>query len=247
MTLKSISLASLVTVAGGCQFGGHNTDANTWPVEQDENTPRGISSSISELELKQARLWAKIDEIERIVLRQNQKLQILEQGFKMKELGATPTTVTPAVAGGSPPPYKDTSSAATISSAVQENFEGILQEGKRNYSAGRFSQAILLFSRAQRVFPPEVAKGQAAFWLARCWYELKEFAMAKKLLAGVLKKGKSTAKIAVHAKLWLAKVELKSGRRDKALDLLNRIVSTEHPSSTDFKEASELMATLEGD
>ena len=107
---KSLFIASLWPVLSGCSFSlfgfgwgddeteGSDAASESVPLDSakkvslDEEIDIDIDHqvSIENMELKQARIWSRLDELEGVLLRQKEKIRILEKGLL---LGISPEKV----------------------------------------------------------------------------------------------------------------------------------------------------------
>ncbi|NRA44006.1 MAG: tetratricopeptide repeat protein [Oligoflexales bacterium] len=216
--------------------------------------------NIENIELKQARMWARIDELEGMLLKQREKVKMLEKGLL---LGVTPKPVQEEQKISSHPNQKFLQAQSmkepdlktkkdflTMSpdrkgvdlENVQKVYSSRLQSARVLFKEGRFGKAYLDFAKLDREFESSVTKGETKYWLGRCWYKLKELQQAKNYLNKFIRSF-PTSPWVPSAKYYLAKVELDSGLRELAIKQLRNLIR-EHPYEGSSEAAKQMLKNL---
>jgi TolA-binding protein len=216
----------------------------------------------SEQELKLAKLWARVDEMEEQQARLKEKVRVLEKGFM---LGLVPEELKGGAAGGSsappkapakqepvdlsveleplaqkepPKPQPGKPAPGKLSSTEQEEYQKLAGSAHDQFRAGRYGRAIVEYSEVGKKFGDAVEGGAHRFWIAKSWAALKELNTAKQGFLEFVEQF-PTSPWAPRAKLELARVEWRLGLRDTAVKRLHDIIE-KHP----YEDAAE-MAKME--
>ena len=188
------------------------------------------------LQLKQAKVWARIQEIEGSVLQQKEHIRIIEKslqlGGALTSKSATPTT--------SP---TDTKAPQSVSSKNNPEafaeYKQKLAKAKKLFENNQFSQSALDFSKINNDYPNE-SKGEAAYWAGRSAFKLKEYNNAQNYFIQTLDKT-SDNNIRANALYYLARSEINLGLTDAGkLKLQNLIKDYPYESAAD---AAKLLLT----
>ncbi len=163
---------------------------NETPPTTSEATDENLSAeknALHELELKQARLWSRIDELEGLVLKQQQRVRILEQAILIDTNGKKSEKNLEAPSEKKPRPTNE--GPIKEHSQVlpqQSSFQNQLQYAQDLFSKQQWDKAFLAFSKLDRETDFSVSQGEPLYWLARCWLQMKELQTSKELFARFL-------------------------------------------------------------
>lgn len=224
-------------------------------AKKSATKPATKSVAVDEHELKLAKLWARVDELEEEQLRQKERVRVLEKGLT---LGLVPEELkTKKVAAVPPPPValvvkapsapkaveaegKDEPLAASpaLSKDDQDRYQAALASAHDHFRAGRYGRAIVEYSDIGKNFGDKVDGGMSQYWVARCWINLKEYNTARQHLVEFLKEHPSSPWMP-RAKLELGRVEWKLGLAETALQRFRDVIQ-QHP----YEDAAE-MAKME--
>jgi TolA-binding protein len=212
---------------------------------------------LGQIELRNAKLWTRIDELENQLARQHESLALLEQslnlGIKPAHLQKKaapavhqdlpieqaplpelqkprPTSVEQAPAEVS----RDDEHAFPSKAPADPQFESMFAEAHEMYLAGRFGPAILKLADLERTFGAQMAGGIHVYWVGRCWLALKEFATARSRLEEYIKSSPKSPYLG-RAKVDLAKAEHGAGLTQTAVRRLQEVMQ-QHP----YEDAAEL-------
>ncbi len=237
--------------AGGDKAEGKKTGKKDLPkpTVQDEH------------ELKMAKLWARVDELEEEQYRQKERIRVLEKGMTLglvpeelknppkvqkapKTPAPAPVVEEPKVEVKEPKDAKvegkdaKKEAAPTLSKEETEKYQSMLASAHDQYRSGRYGRAIVEYSEIAKTFGEKIEGGMPQYWIAKSWANLKEYNTARQNLADFLKGFPSSA-WAPRAKLELARVEWHLGLQETALGRYREIIQ-DHP----YEDAAE-MAKME--
>jgi TolA-binding protein len=195
------------------------------------------NSAISELELKDAQVWRRVDELEEEVMTLKQKLKVIEQGLV---LGLMPEELKDPVEKARPNVAEEPKVAKVVAIEKEDNedavdnelYEKRLSQAQELFQQGNYGKAVVEFTSIGKEFP--TADGGHLYWIGRSWGSLKEYQTARQFFLDFLKTYPNSS-LAARGKLDLARVELTLGLRETALQRLRRIVQ-DHP----YADAAEL-------
>lgn len=221
-------------------FGGSKKAA----VKPEMKSP----PAADENQLKIARLWARVDELEEEQIRQKERLRVIEKGLtlglvpeelkgKKKEAPPPPPPV-PEVKAPEAQKVEPKPEAKGLSKEDADKYQAALASAHDNFRAGRYGRAAVEYSEINKNFGDLVDGGMAKYWVARCWMSLKEYNTARQHLAEFLKEHPGSPWMP-RAKLELARVEWKLGLSETALQRFRDIIQ-QHP----YEDAAE-MAKME--
>lgn len=248
---------------GGEEVVKDNDDAEDG-AKKKQQPPVAKVAQASEQELKLAKLWARVDEMEEQQSRLKEKVRVLEKGFMLglvpEELkgggtasgGNTAPSKAPVkqepvdlsvelepLAKKEPPkPEPSKPAPGKLSPPEQEEYQKLAGSAHDQFRAGRYGRAIVEYSELGKRFGDAVEGGAHRFWIAKSWASLKELNTAKQGFLEFLEQF-PTSPWAPRAKLELARVEWRLGLRDTAVKRLHDIIE-KHP----YEDAAE-MAKME--
>lgn len=223
--------------------------------EKDENVMD--PNAIDALELKQANLWARVDELERTVLKQREKISLLERGML---LGVTPKALqNPAkqknvAAVDTKDASEDAPVAKVARPAPEDNKTETVNKDKEAYNKrivaardmykeGHFGQAYIEFSKLEKEFDPAVTGNEPQYWIGRSWIKLKEYRNAKQVLENYIAKH-ADSPWAPSAKYFLAEAEIQLGLNENAIKRLQEVIR-DHPYEDSAEAAKQLLASVQ--
>jgi TolA-binding protein len=158
------------------------------PAPEAEETPsvsEDHEESTSDLGLKQEQLWSRVDELENMLIKQQEKLQVLEKeylkqppqrqaGWIQKAKKAEMTKKTIEV-----PALKESYNEFQKKSDPTQDYALKLTKAKSLFNQKVWHKALLAFSEIEREVDPKLSNGEPLYWIARCWYEMKEYRSAR--------------------------------------------------------------------
>jgi len=252
---KTVRQISLVLVIGlsqvtlGCVswFGGDSAETPVVaedPKKTDYVDEYSGQTSTEEMELKIAKLWSKVSELEEQVFRQRERVVVLEKGLM---LGLVPEELKNPPAPAAPKPPKAEPKAQAPVSEVKaspltkeelERYRDQMSKAHELFRSGRYGVAIKAFSVIDEEFGSKLEDGIQRYWIARSWTSLKEYSIAHQQLVEFMRDYPASAFIP-RARLEMARIEIKQGLRETAIDTLRKIID-QYP----YEDAAE-MAKME--
>lgn len=265
----------LITIffTNACSFNSLLSGSGDNTIEQKNDTEQDKDDDLEELkldienqvnieniELKQARMWARIDELEGMLLKQREKVKMLEKGLL---LGVHPKPQDTEHKSLNHPNQKflrplnekktgrsDRQKYSRASPTeqvvdlghIKSVFTTRLQAARVLFKEGRFGKAYLEFAKLDREFESNVTQGETKYWLGRCWYKLKELQQAKQYFTKFINSF-PTSPWVPSAKYYLARVELDSGLRQLAIKQLRSLIK-EHPYEGSSEAAKQMLNNL---
>jgi len=256
------------TAASGKPIGApesKGTDESASTTDRD-----GMTSAIGakpvkgdEVSLKQARLMARMDEIESELKRQREKVRLLEQGLltgiapdDLKSGGGRKNLKSGRRTNQKPPVEDLFAAEASSEDLASPNLEGVdvgsdkragssetgassalnsrMQIAKEHYQASRFGLAIAELAGISREFGDKVADGAVRLWLGKSYLGLKEYGTARGELEAYIK-GWPTGEGVGSARIDLARVYVGLGLKERARGELRRVIK-----DFDGQDASEM-------
>lgn len=159
------------------------------------------SEETKEIELKQARIWNRLDELEEQVRVQREQIKLLEQGLltgippealrragKSKSTSGTVSKVGPRSAahedGGLAAPILDlpekvSTTSEDNSASSPDSYRVRIQVAKDYYQGSRFGLAVAELSQIMKAFGAKAGEGEAQYYLGRSYLGLKEYLTAR--------------------------------------------------------------------
>lgn len=249
MIKKIYLLFVFVSVLSSCSTFRSFLGSKTKGSEEEAAPPLSLQKKDA-LELKQAQMWARLDELETKVLAQKEKIRLLEQGLM---LGITPTVASPIHSGvenlkqgsGHEKPIAYQMQPSSNENGNNKNFDQLHQKAKDLFEQHQYGKAYLAYARLEEDYSKDVSRGIPAYWMGKCLFALKEYAQAKEAFTEVIKNfyGEDISK---QAKLELARTELKMGLSSQASLLLTEMIQ-DHPSSPYAQAAQQILDGIRKD
>ena len=236
-------------------------------TEQKQTKPNGEG----DVGLMQARLVARMQEIESELKNQREKIRLLEQGLltgiapdDLKHANSIATAKVTPIEDLLLPEQKSNSDilqkpkldhndlsktkSVALGNKMSDAGDGVVQErmakAKAKYQSGKFVQATADFSSINREFGDNVAQGDVKYWLGKSYMGAKDFAAAKIEYDAYIKGWPSGENIA-RARIDLAKCLKALGLKERARTELQRVLN-----DFDGQEVAEIAAyelqTLQG-
>ena len=217
-----------------------------------------------EISLKQARLMARMDEIENELKRQREKVRLLEQGLltgivpdDLKTGGGNKKNQKSGNHAAGKLPVEDLFALESSSDGFTgPNLDGVdvnpdkknrssdtgsasvlttrMQIAKEHYQASRFGLAIAELAGMSREFGDKAGDGAVRLWLGKSYLGLKEYATARGEFEAYLK-GWPSGEGVSSARLELARVYVGLGLKERARVELRRVIK-----DFDGQEVSEM-------
>jgi len=251
---KLLLILLILSFNVGCGWiKGFGSDSSVVEVKDPADAKKHYSSDINpyvkpstaeEMELKIARIWARIDELEDENQRQKEVIRVLQNGLM---LGLVPEEIKdPILVVPTPRPQVETVaipeepkiSDSEMSEEEKDAYQKVLAEAHSQFREGRYGRAIKLYSSIGDKFERKLTDGMHHYWIARSWANLKELNIAHQRYIEFMKAYPSSTWIP-RAKLDKARVELSQGLRETAIRNFRDIIK-EYP----YEDVAE-MAKME--
>lgn len=221
--------------------------------------------SIENMELKQARIWSRLDELEGVLLRQKEKIRILEKGLLLgispekvaetkpekehpnqqmlrptvRSLNIMPDEIKPNI-------QEQEKSKEEEKKHIESVYQSRLIASRELFRKGKYGKAYLEFSRLGREFEASVHKSEPEYWTGRCWYQLKEYQQARQYLGRYVAQAGAGGTHLAAARFWLAKTELSLGMKENAVVMLRELIK-KHPYDGSTEAARQLLSHMTED
>ena len=201
----------------------------------------GQPMTLEEMELRQAKLFARIDELESKLATQNQKLEVMERSLLTGLAPTDPVATHPATEKPALEVVKAPEPATPVVVPAVKPDEAELQKRQavaaEHFKNGRYGKAIVDYTAIGRDFP-KADGGAHKYWLGRSWVGLRDYQNARQQFSEFLAEYPSNP-LVPRAKLELARSEARLGKKETAVKLLRDLIQ-QHPS----EDAAE-MAKME--
>jgi TolA-binding protein len=211
-------------------------DSTPTAAGNDENLP---------IELKQAKIWTRLDAIEQEQSRQRARIKLLEQGLllgvvpdelrdpadleherrqkekskkKLEAAPAQPQVQSPDSANTPPTP------ATVEKSNDRSQYEKEFSAAQELIREGRYGRAIVALEEIGSKFDEQTTAGAHHYWIGVCWFNLKDYDAATKHLQTLVQKH-TTSPWVPRSKLYLARIQVRRGLREQALSSFQQIIS----------------------
>lgn len=215
----------------------------------------GDDSSKEQSSLQQARILARVNELENTLNLQTQKIKVLEKAITLgiipEELkkGQAPFRSADADYGGdsflsdlAPDDSSRQNTSKAGSAARKAAFKKELSEGVAVFGKGEFGKAFIMFQKADQSYGEEDKQGETLFWMGRSWYALKEYQTARQYFQDMIRASPTSSKVG-QAKLYMAQADMNLGMLESAIEGLRDIIR-DHQDSPSSQEARKLLAGL---
>ena len=255
--LLPATAAALLLAGCSSLLGWHRNDAEpTAPnssapaAADDAATAPGKGGVTEEQQLKLARLWNRVDELEEEQFRQKERIRVLEKGLtlglvpeELKQPQPPEPKMKKPEAKAKPPkaekaPEAEKPAPGGLSKADEEAYQTGLANAHALYRDGKYGRAIVAYSELTKQFGDKVDNGLPQYWIAKCWSSLGEYESAREQLTQFLKEH-PTSPWVPRAKLELARAEWRVGEQESAVATLRGIIE-QYP----YEDAAE-MAKME--
>ena len=134
-------------------------------AEVVEDDPYVKPSSSDEMELKLAKIWARVDELEEESFRQKEKIRVLQKGLM---LGVLPEEIKNPGAVQPPMPVKKKKkkiAKSKMTKKEQTKYQKMLAEAHAHFREGRYGRAIKSYSAIGDEFDGKLPDGMHHYWL----------------------------------------------------------------------------------
>lgn len=198
--------------------------------------------SNTDLELKIAKLWARLDELEGQLLQQKERNKLLERGLmlgivpdelkdkeiaeaeeKIAQQNAKPALSPIVEAPIETKPMSLSAKSLEPKSADVEPYRQKLQKAQDFFNNANYGQAIALYNEIGAQFDESLTEGSHLYWIGLSWFYLKEYKLAETSFQGFRDRYPHNPWVP-HAGFYLAKVDQSRGFSQRALEQFQRIL-----------------------
>jgi TolA-binding protein len=254
--LRALGLALALAGSTACStlaFWRDDEDEASAAAAADEKAAAAVEppapapaakSLVEEQELKLAKLWARVDELEEEQYRQKERIRVLEKGMTLglvpeelkKAKPEPPKPKAPPKAEVAPPepPKEPKTSDATLSKEEREAYEKAFADAHDLFRQGRYAHAIAKFASIDQEYGPKLKDGAHKYWIAQCWFNMKEYQTAQQIDVEFIREHPSSPWVP-RAKFLLGRVEWELGQQTTAIETY-RSIQKDHP----YADAAEL-------
>ena len=240
-------------------------------VDHDEDDSSPIKSLTKrQLELKIARLTARIEHLEMSLDRQKENFIILRKGmttglipgewqdgdpyFNTEGEGESMGSGRPMRKGSAYPSHtnpldtildmeKGSRGSKGLNNRERMEYERRLAKANNHFESGDYGKAISAYSEIGEDYSHKVTKGNHLLWLGASWFRLKDYQAARKHLNKLVRGFKTSPWIA-EAKFLLGKADAKEGYTQRAITRYKKIIN-EYPKSNVAERSREELVRIE--
>jgi len=232
----------------GCMswFFGDSDEESSQPSEEvtSDSSETVKSGPNDHLELKLAKLWTKVSELEDRSNRQRERLGVLEKGLMLgvlpEELKNGADKVSDGITGSEiarpmvPQVAKEEPMLAKVLPAVpisgvedrtsnapaanDDDRDALLSQARNFYESGQYGRAIAVYSKLDKS-----GDQSHRYWVALCWFHLKEYETSFKEFSSFINNNTKNPWIP-RAKYHLARVEYQLGYRARAIKQMKSVI-----------------------
>ena len=236
------------------ESGFFSSIVNAFSDDEDEIKQAPDKSATHENEKLQAsRIIAHIQDLNNTVKRMEERVEVLE---KAVSLGLTPhsLTTTPDPGSGSESDISGDASSKVVEPAslpsanIEKTSEEVgdyrsdISDAVALFNKGEYGSAYVSFNNIDASYVDSVKQGEPEYWIARCWYRLKEYQSAKKYFHSYVKKYPTSTR-APMAKYYLAKIDMTMGLPSSAVAILQEVIR-DNPNGPAAEASRELIAEM---
>jgi TolA-binding protein len=201
--------------------------------------PAPTAAPASDLELRIAKLWARVDDLENQQIRQKERMKLLEKGLM---LGIVPEELKgegsgkpqkkpepeledpPASVQATPPPL----AANGEKSKDLAEYQRILRSAQEKFNAANYGQAIVQFNEIGEKFDDSLTEGSHHYWTGLSWFYLKEMDLAEQSFLKLIDRYNHNSWVP-YARFHMAKIDLNRGLSGRARDQFKMLID-EYPN-----------------
>jgi len=253
-----IGMILFALLLGGCAgmspFGDELVEADqkrttvmSAAVPSPSNLPPVASST--DMELRLAKLWARVDDLENQQIRQKERMKLLEKGLMLglvpeelksnKAIGKNNSDTKLEAESDELPAsliVETGSLAQAEKSLVPEGekskdiaeYRRILQVAQDKFNAANYGQAIVQYGEIGEKFDDSLTEGSQNYWIALSWFYLKEFQLAEQSFRKLINHFNRNSWVP-YSRYYLAKIDLNRGLSGRARDQFKLLID-EYPN-----------------
>jgi TolA-binding protein len=210
----SDDLIDTIETSDGSEKTGESDAIHQKTTELRGDNRRGSTQQLLDsLSLKQAKMLSRIEELEQENRRQKETLRSLELGLT---LGLSPKGLE-NIDTSSPQALESKETTLTPvppeSPVGDDGFDAALNKAKELFNTGDIGKAYVAFASLEKDYDPSIHLGLPAYWMGRCWFQLKEYPSSKQAFEQFVSQYPQSS-WAPSAKFYLARSEWELGFRE---------------------------------
>lgn len=199
------------------------------------------ASPASDLELRLAKLWARVDDLENQQVRQKERMKLLEKGLM---LGIVPDELKnekPRPAHDKKPAPEVEDIPASVQAAplppVPVNgekskdvaeYRRLLQAAQEKFNAANYGQAIVQYNEVGDKFDDSLTEGSQHYWVGLSWFYLKEMQLSEHSFRKLIEQYNHNSWVP-YSRFYLAKIDQNRGLSGRARDQFKLLID-EYPN-----------------
>jgi TolA-binding protein len=192
----------------------------------------------SDLELRLAKLWARVDELENQQIRQKERMKLLEKGLMLgiipEELksdkpmkGERPRPETEPEPEEAPTSLQATTPAPLAASGEKSkdlaDYQRLLRAAQEKFNSANYGQAIVQYNEIAEKFDDSLTEGSQHYWIGLSWFYLKEMQLAEASFKKLLDQYNQNSWVP-YARFYMAKIDLNRGLSGRARDQFKLLI-----------------------
>lgn len=195
-------------------------------------------------ENREAELVARLDELERLIQKEHERLVALEkkpckESTPKREEVSRPVPTKSNVETLQTAKRVEIEPTLPVNISPEKDFQIRMEGAKSLYERKIWHKAYLAFSEIERQVDPGIARGEPLYWIGRCWLQMKEYQSAKVIFTRFLDMNPGH-KLEASASLYLAKTQYEMGDKNEASRNLRYIVER-YPASEETMTAKKIL------
>jgi TolA-binding protein len=215
------------------------------PVPYAQPTPSPVAAPnvapASDLELRLAKLWARVDDLENQQIRQKERMKLLEKGLMLgiipeelktdkaskhetKKLAPEAEEAPASVQTTMPPPPL----ASGEKSKDIAEYQRLLRAAQEKFNSASYGQAIVQFNEIGEKFDDGLTEGSHNYWIGLSWFYLKEMQLAEASFKKLIDQFNQNSWVP-YARFYMAKIDLDRGLSGRARDQFKLLID-EYPN-----------------
>ena len=212
------------------------------------------SNPSGDVQLKLAKLWGKIDELEVKLKKQEERILVLEKGLmlglipeeiikdRLKIIRKVPRDVVPkkeSSIGSTPVSKYNKRIESSQKFSEIKSYRDLVRDAQESFGRGEYGQAISTYQQIEKHYPEKNDEGQSDYWIGLSWYFLKEYDLSLKSFTK-MEIGSPGSPWIASVKFYKAKINLHRGLLKQAMKGFSKILEEYPDSDTSEMAAKEI-------
>jgi len=196
----------------------------------------------SDMELRLAKLWARVDDLENQQIRQKERMKLLEKGLMLGIVPEELKSDKPSKQGsGKKPELEDDEAPASLQATTppplpttteknrdMAEYQRRLRAAQEKFNAASYGQAIVQYNEIGEAFDDSLTEGSHNYWIGLSWFYLKEMQLAEQSFKKLVDQFNPNSWVP-YARFYLAKIDLNRGLSGRARDQFKLLID-EYPN-----------------